>query len=67
MGKKLLADDGDGRSSGEGNDDPLQNSCLQNSTDRGAWQAGYSPWGLQESDMTEHPKVTDPDSSITAS
>ena len=47
-----------GRSSGEGNDDPLQYSCLENSTDRGAWQAGYSLWGLKKSDMTLHPKVT---------
>ena len=23
---------------------PLQYSCLENSTDRGAWQVGYSPW-----------------------
>ena len=28
-----------GRSPGEGNGNPLQNSCLENSTDRGAWQA----------------------------
>ena len=27
-----------GRSPGEGNDNPLQYSCLQNPTDRGAWQ-----------------------------
>ena len=30
---------GSGRSSGEGNGNPLQYSCLGNSTDRGAWQA----------------------------
>ena len=30
---------GSGRSSGEGNGYPLQNSCLGNSLDRGAWQA----------------------------
>ena len=24
---------------GEGNDNPLQSSCLKNSMDRGAWQA----------------------------
>ena len=30
---------GSGRSPGEGNDYPLQYSCLENSTDRGAWQA----------------------------
>ena len=28
-----------GRSSGEGNDYPLQDSCLENSMDGGAWQA----------------------------
>ena len=28
-----------GRSSGEGNSNPLQYSCLQNSMDRGAWRA----------------------------
>ena len=28
-----------GRSSGEGNGNPLQYSCLDNSMDRGAWQA----------------------------
>ena len=30
---------GSGRSPGEGNGDPLQYSCLENSKDRGAWQA----------------------------
>ena len=30
---------GAGRSSGEGNGYPLQYSCLENSVDRGAWQA----------------------------
>ena len=48
-GKNLLASAGDirdvglipglGRSPGEGNDNPFQYSCLENSTDRGAWQA----------------------------
>ena len=28
-----------GRSSGEGNGNPLQYSCLENPMDRGAWQA----------------------------
>ena len=28
-----------GRSPGEGSGDPLQCSCLESSTDRGAWQA----------------------------
>ena len=27
-----------GRSTGVGNDNPLQNSCLENSMNRGAWQ-----------------------------
>ena len=30
---------GSGRSPGEGNSYPLQYSCLENSMDRGAWQA----------------------------
>ena len=30
---------GSGRSPGEGNGNPLQYSCLENPTDRGAWQA----------------------------
>ena len=37
---------GSGRSPGEGNDNSLQYSCLENSM-------GYNPWGRQESDMTE--------------
>ena len=28
-----------GKSLGEGNDNPLQYSCLENSMDRGAWKA----------------------------
>ena len=49
--KNLPANPGDtglnpglGRSPGEGNDDPLQYSCLRNPMDRGAW------WGWEESD-----------------
>ena len=30
---------GSGRSPGEGNGNPLQYSCLENSMDRGSWQA----------------------------
>ena len=30
---------GSGRSLGVGNGDPLQDACLENSMDRGAWQA----------------------------
>ena len=36
-----------GRSPGEGNDNPLQYSCLENPMDRGAW-LGYSPWAHKE-------------------
>ena len=42
-----------GRSPGEKNDYPLQYSCLENSMDRGAWQATYSSWDHKELDMTE--------------
>ena len=42
-----------GRSPGKGNGNPLQYSCLEYSTARGAWQAPC-PWGRKESDMTEH-------------
>ena len=40
-------------SPGEGNGYPLQYSCLENSIDRGAWWALYSPWGCKESLTTE--------------
>ena len=30
---------GSGRCPGEGNENPLQYSCLENSMDRGTWQA----------------------------
>ena len=39
-------------SSGKGNGNPLQYSCLDDSMDRGAWWATQS-MGLQESDTTE--------------
>ena len=38
---------GSWRSPGEGNGNLLQYSCLENSMDRGAWQA-ISPWGRKE-------------------
>ena len=40
-----------GRSSGVGNGDPLQYSCLENPMDRGAWQAVVQRF--KELDMTE--------------
>ena len=43
---------GSGRFPGEGNGNPLQYSCLENSMDRGAL-ACYSPWGHTEYDTTE--------------
>ena len=42
-----------GRSPGEGNDNPLQYSCLENPKDRGAWQATVHRV-KKESDTTEH-------------
>ena len=41
------------RCPGEGNDNPLQYSCLENPTDRGAQRVAGGPWGGKESDMTE--------------
>ena len=59
--KNLSADAGDtrdeamipgsGRSSGVGNGNPFQYSCLGNPLDE---EPGYSPWGRKESDTTEH-------------
>ena len=40
-----------GRSPGEGNGNPLQYSCLENSLDRRAWQATVQ--GVVKSDMAE--------------
>ena len=42
---------GSGRFPGLGHDNPLQYSCLENSKDRGAWQATVH--GVTESDTTE--------------
>ena len=43
---------GSGRSTGEGNGNPLQYSCLENPMDIGAWQAIVHR--VAELDMTEH-------------
>ena len=48
---------GSGRSPGEGNGTPLQHSCLENPTDRGAWWAtvhgvAKSPTGLSDFTFT---------------
>ena len=42
---------GSGRSSGGGNGNPLQHSCLKNSVERGAWRAVVR--GVTELDTTE--------------
>ena len=39
-----------GRSPGEGNSNPLQYCCLENSMDRGA---RWTTWGCKELEMTE--------------
>ena len=45
---------GSGRSPGEGNGYPHQDSCLENSMDRGLHSlVGYHPWGCKELGMTE--------------
>ena len=41
-----------GRYPEEGNGNPIQYSCLENSKDRGDWQATVQ--GVAESDTTEH-------------
>ena len=50
-----------GRSPGEGNDNPLQYSCLENPMDRGAWRGtvvGYSPWSHKELDTIVQPTLS---------
>ena len=50
---------GSGRSFGEGNGNPLQYSCLENSMDREAWQA--TVYGVTKSQTQlsthEHPRT----------
>ena len=46
-----------GRSPGEGNGNPLQYSCLENSMDKGAWWATVHGGG-KKSDRTERPTPT---------
>ena len=43
-----------GRSPGEGNGNPLQYSCLENSTDRGAWQAEVHGVTKSQTQMSKH-------------
>ena len=46
---------GSGRSSGEGNGNPLQYSCLENPMDRGAWQAPGHGVARVEHDLATKP------------
>ena len=48
---------GSGRSPGEGNGISLHYSCLENSMDKGAWQATVRG-GCKESDTTEQLSLT---------
>ena len=43
---------GTGRSPGEGNGYPLQNSCVGNSVDRGAWQAAVQGVAKSETQLS---------------
>ena len=52
-----------GQSPGEGNDSPLQFSCLGNPKRS---LARYSPWGHKELDMTEHTRTKLTDSTYTS-
>ena len=45
--RHMVSIPGSGRSPGEGNGNPLQYSCLENSMDRGAWQAPVQVWQSQ--------------------
>ena len=46
-----------GRSPGEGNGNPLQYSCLENSMDRGAWQATVHGISRVEHDLVTKPPI----------
>ena len=48
---------GSGRSPGEGNSYPLQNSWLENSMDKEEPGRLHSPWGHKELDMIEWPTL----------
>ena len=62
VGKESACNAGDlssipglGRSPGEGNGNPLQYSCLENLTDRGAWQATVDGVSIVEHDLATKP------------
>ena len=45
---------GSGRSSGVGNSNPLQYSCLENSTDVGVWQATVHGVAKRQTGLSMH-------------
>ena len=45
---------GSGRSPGVGNGNPLQYSCLENSVDRGAWQAAVQEVATGLTQLSTH-------------
>jgi len=45
---------GSGRSPGEGNDNPLQYSCLENSMDRGVWWATVHGIAKNQTQLSHH-------------
>ena len=42
-----------GQFPGEGNDNPLQNSCLENPMDRGAWQAVVHGFAKSQTQLSD--------------
>ena len=63
MVKKVPANEGDvgsipesGRSPGEGNGNPLQYSCLENSMDRGTWRASAHGVAKSQTQLSMHTK-----------
>ena len=55
--RRLGSTPGSGRSLGEGNGNPLQYSCLENSMDRGAWWAIVLGWQRVRHDLATKPPL----------
>ena len=47
-----------GRSPGEGHSNPLQYPCLENSRDRGAWQATVNRVAKSWAELSTHAHIT---------
>ena len=59
---------GSGRSAGEGNGNPLQHSCLENSMDGGTWWAtvhGVAKSQKRLSDFTKHVRARSTSSNVS--